>query len=106
MGTLKQKAFTEAVEKENRLRLEWFRKNVDRLEKSINAANTRVVSQEMKDELKRMRQTKHERAEKHPILIADEIAPPKYDERAILHIMRPVEPKVKDILYQGTQNTF
>lgn len=101
MGSLKQKAYTEAVEKENRLRLEWFRKNIDRLEASVETPNTRTVPQELKDELRKMRQTKHERKEIYPILKADDGPPPKYDERAILHIMKPVEPKVKDILYQG-----
>lgn len=101
MASLKQKAFTESVEKENRLRLEWFRRNIDRLEASVETPNTRTVPQELKDELKKMRQTKHERKETYPVAKADDAPPPKYDERAISHIMKPVEPQVKDILYQG-----
>lgn len=101
MGSLKQKAFTEAIEKENRLRLEWFRRNIDRLEASVETENTRTVPQELKDEVRQMRQVKHETKETYPILISDDPPPAKFDEKAIMNIMKPVDPKVKDILYQG-----
>lgn len=100
-STLKQRAFIDAVEKENRLRLEWFRKNIDRLEASVDTPNTRSVPQELKDEVKRNRQIKHQTTEKHPIVRVDDAPPPKYDETAMLNLMKPIDPEVKGILYQG-----
>lgn len=106
MGTLKQLAFIDSVEKENRLRLEWFRRNIDRLEASVNKPNTRTVPQELKDEVKRNRQSKHETRERHPMVKVDDAPPRLYDERAIMNIMKPIDPEVKAILYQGINNYF
>lgn len=101
---LKQKVFTEAVEKENRLRLAWFRRNLDRLEAGVEKPNTRTVPQELKDEVKHNRQIKHETKVRFPIVINEDAPPRKVDEKAMMNVMKPIPPPVKDILYQGENN--
>lgn len=101
VNVAKQKAFIDSVEKENRLRLEWFRRNIDRLEASVETPNTRSVPQQLKDEVRLNRQIKHKTKERHPIVIIDDAPPRKYDEKAMLNVMKPMDQEVKDILYQG-----
>lgn len=106
MASIKQKAYIDQIEKENRLRLEWFRRNIDRLKASVETPNSRTVPQELIDEVKESRRLNNETREKYPIVIAEDVPPPQYDEDAILNIMRPVDPAIKKILYQGNLEFF
>lgn len=104
-GILKSKIWVDAVDKENRLRLSWFRKNEERLTASAEAPNARTVPQNLLDEAKEHRQNNYKNKEKHPYVRVDDAPPPKFDERAMYNIMKPMEPEVREILFRGRQSS-
>lgn len=104
MDVKKQKMWYDAIEKENRLRLNWFRTNKERLTAYAERPNARTVSEEFKEEVRTGRQTGFRNVEKYPIVLPDDIGEAfQFDIDAILNVMKPVDPEVKKLIYCGKQ---
>lgn len=101
MDMRKQRNWIESIEKENRLRLTWFRKNERRLEECAEKPSAREVPQELKDEVRETRQNTYRNAKKFPRIKTEDALPPAFDEDAILNVMRPIDPDIKKLLYMG-----
>lgn len=99
----KQKAWIDAIEKENKLRLKWFTKNESHLEDIANRLNTRTVSDEIKNDLKASRATEFENATRHATRFVEPAPAPLIDPDAIQNIMKPVDPATRNLIYSGSQ---
>lgn len=93
----------ESVEKEQRLRLRWFSTHKHLFMDNINAPSTNEVTEAIKDELRKTRRDYHKNREYFPVdRKADgDVPPPLLDSRAVQEIMRPVDPQIKKIIYDG-----
>ncbi|KAK5649449.1 hypothetical protein RI129_000478 [Pyrocoelia pectoralis] len=99
----KMKIYTDSYEKENRLRLKWFRKNEERLVAYTEKPNTQTVPQEVIDEVANKRKISYQEAERYPRIHFDDAPPPLVDPNAIYNTMKPVDPDTKKLIYTGTQ---
>lgn len=101
VGARSQQIWRDNIEKEEKLRLKWFRKNekllVEEAEKPLNADFVESVENE------RMENRKHlfQDSKKFPMTVKDEAPLLDYDPDCTLHIMRPVDPKTRNLLYTG-----
>lgn len=101
MDIKKKKTWYDAIEKENRLRLRWFRINEATLTAYAERPNARTVPEELKEEVRTGRQATFRNVERYPNIKADEAGPLEVDLDAILNVMRPVPPEDKRLIYSG-----
>lgn len=76
-----QKGWASAIEKQDKLRLTWFRNNEKRLNEIANKAPSREVPEEMKREFKENLIKNYQNVEKYPRIKTNEADPP-IDPRA------------------------
>ncbi|XP_071055639.1 protein SPMIP1-like [Onthophagus taurus] len=95
----KEFALKGAVEKEDRLRLAWFRKNEEKLTESANAPLQRQVPAELKEDLRNHRREYHNNKEFRPKVHIGDPDPPLVDPNAFYHVMKPIDPAVVKLLY-------
>lgn len=103
MDPIAQQCWISAIEKENFLRLKWFHRNETRLEEIANKNNTKTVSKHLLDELKQKRIDNYTNATRQ-VVLKQEIEPPPVVAAAqdsVRGIMRPVDPKVTNLIYTG-----
>lgn len=101
MDVKKQKMWFESIEKENRLRLNWFRKNEGTLTAYAERPNARTVPEELKEEVKLGRQARFRNVERYPNTVTEEADPLDVDLDAIMNVMKPVPPEDKKLIYTG-----
>lgn len=101
MDPSKIKIYTDAYEKEAHLRLKWFRKNEDRLEAYTAKPNSRTVPGEILDKIDSDRQERYQGIERYPRYPVEDVPPPLIDPNAIYNTMKPVDPTVTRLIYQG-----
>ncbi|KAJ8920534.1 hypothetical protein NQ315_005403 [Exocentrus adspersus] len=94
-----QKAWVSAIEKENQLRLKWFTKNMDRLNRIANKENTRKVPQEVKDKFDNDLVESYKNVQRFPKIKVDDA--PLIEPKAMQGIMKPVDPAVTKLIYTG-----
>ncbi|CAH1381209.1 unnamed protein product [Tenebrio molitor] len=96
-----QRLWKYSIEKEDKLRLKWFKTNEARLDEIANKVHLRQVPDEVKEEMKERMLNYFEDQDKHPP--PPELEPSIIDENAIHSIMRPVDKKTRDLLYASTR---
>ncbi|RZC35475.1 uncharacterized protein BDFB_000526 [Asbolus verrucosus] len=101
-----QKLWVYQIEKEDKLRLKWFKKNEKRLEDIANRKNIREVSKKIHDEVKDKMLHYFQNREMHVVPPPNEdfMIPIAIDEDALYNIMRLVPKEVRNLLYASTQN--
>lgn len=67
-----QRAWVHAIEKENKLRLKWFTKNMDRLNRIANKEPTRAVPQEVKEQFEKELVESYQNAQRFPRIKTDD----------------------------------
>ncbi|CAH1961584.1 unnamed protein product [Acanthoscelides obtectus] len=99
IGPRLQKSWSHAIEKEDTLRLNWFRKNEVRLNEIANQPPTRSVPEEVKNEVEQIIVDNFRNADRKPRIKAydDELI----DPGALQSIMKPVDPAVTKLIYTG-----
>lgn len=95
--------FKDYIEKENVLRLKWFKKNEEKLQYLATRPNIRTVPPETLEKYDQIRKEliQNERLvkKKPPEIIPD-------CEGATKSVMRPVDPKLTSILYEGRHSAY
>lgn len=71
-----QKGWSNAIEKQEKLRLSWFRNNEERLNEIANKPPSREVPQEMKQDVKDTLKKNFQNVEKHPKIKTTDPDPP------------------------------
>lgn len=99
----KQRLWKYFIEIEDKLRLKWFKKNEARLDEIANKVHLRQVPEEVKEELKE-RMLNYFKSIEHKHAVPQEQIPPIVEEGALHNIMRPVDKKIKDLIYSNTIN--
>ena len=94
----KDKAWVAFVEKEDKLRLRWFSANESKLD---TPPLKRKVSPELRHELIRSRKSFDKNRDFFPNRKPDEPEPPPVDPDALVHIMKPVDPSTRQLIYSG-----
>ncbi|KAJ8941143.1 hypothetical protein NQ318_004263 [Aromia moschata] len=93
-------AYVDAIEKEDKLKLKWFRKNEERLNAIANKPTTKAVPEEVKEKFKQDRIDAYTNAIKNP-RVKTEDSPPRKVPGALQGVMRPVDPSVTRLIYTG-----
>lgn len=95
-----QRLWAYTIQKEDKLRLKWFKKNESRLDEIANKVFLRQVPEEVRDEMKQRTMNCLKNVEqKHTVVKEEE--PPIVEDSALTNIMRPVPKEVKDLLYSS-----
>lgn len=91
----------QSIEKENQLRLNWFKKNETDLEAYAERENIRKVPEEIKEERKNNRRSLVQVSGRKTRTKYQDPPPIETDPDAIYKTMKPIEPKIRNILYGG-----
>lgn len=97
------KIWKDNLDKEQKLRLNWFRKNEARLVKDAEAPLKRQLDDNIKKEKIENYKTLFSEVERFPQIRTSDPEPLDYDPDCLAHPMRPVDYKTKQLLYTGTQ---
>lgn len=91
----------QSIEKENQLRLNWFKKNEEKLEAYAERENTRKVPEEILQERKNNRRSLVQDAGRKARTKYQDPPPIEIDPESIYKTMKPIEPKIRNVLYGG-----
>lgn len=94
-----QQIWDSNIEKENRLRLLWFKKNEKALIADCDRPLQRAVGKELLAESEESRKQLIGSSVKFPKKAFGEPEPPLVDPDAFIHVMKPIDHDVKRILY-------
>ncbi|CAG9818050.1 unnamed protein product [Phaedon cochleariae] len=96
-----EKGWAHAIEKENMLRLKWFRTNERRLNEISNKPPNRAVPEEVTEKYKEAIVDNYRNVIKNPRIKTGD-ADPLIDPRAMQAIMKPVNPATTRLIYSGS----
>ncbi|KAL3280049.1 hypothetical protein HHI36_017556 [Cryptolaemus montrouzieri] len=99
----KQVLWTQCIEKENHLRLKWFTRNEERLNEIANAPLIRTVPEEVKEDMRLGRIARFQNVDRKNVKKLDHQKPYEQLDPRVTNVMQPIDPKIKKLLYAGTQ---
>ncbi|GLV44408.1 hypothetical protein CBL_10212 [Carabus blaptoides fortunei] len=102
MPPAKENVWKHMYKKEALMKLKWFHKNQKRLVEDCEKKSLRnELSPEVLEEVQKMRQDRYRNMERQGRMKAPDPELPDIDPYSIMHVMKPVDPKTKKLLYSS-----